>query len=54
VTQPISDIQLKTMRDIVYGKVSSIGNWMACRDAWRRDEKWLVEQFEKVKRANPA
>lgn len=36
------------MRDAIYGYQSNEG-WDACKTFWAADEKWLAEQYNKLK-----
>lgn len=53
-SEPVSDDGLRIMRDAVYPaqtvkQIQDDASWEHCKAAWRRDEAWLREQFDKLK-----
>ena len=52
---PVSDSELRSMRDAVYPaqcekQLQDDSSWEQIKDKWRKDEAWLREQFEKLRR----
>jgi hypothetical protein len=45
----VLEAEVRALRDAVYGKPSTDGNWNACSGAWMRTENiaWLIRQVEK-------
>lgn len=46
VANPVSDYELKAMRDAVYGEPISDSSWNYVRSKWRNDEAWLTARFK--------
>jgi hypothetical protein len=46
ITDP-TEFAVKAMRDSIYQVPCK--NWSACKDHWLKDEKWLTEQYAKLK-----
>ena len=44
-TIPITEAEVRALRDLVYGKPSTDKNWEACHEAWMTKEniQWLRE-----------
>ena len=52
---PVSDSELRSMRDAVYPaqcekQLQDDSSWEQIKDKWRKDEAWLREQFERLRK----
>ncbi len=54
VQSPVSDTELRAMRDAVYPATSektiqTDESWEQLKGKWRDDEAWLTEEYNKLK-----
>lgn len=51
--KPCTDKELRNMRDAVYPQIPGFPQtderWLMVRDAWRKDEVWLTDQYKNLK-----
>lgn len=47
--EQVSELQIRSWRDIVFGRPSTDDNWFYCKDHWMQPQaiNWLQEQVKK-------
>ena len=48
--EPLTEPEVRALRDQVYGEPSTDKNWDFCREHWMRPDsiEWLLEQIDKM------